>query len=121
MTLEDIYFKEALLRTGKRNKYFEEKKYFKAYKENEILEKYYKPFLIYFSEQWTEVQKAICLKKIGKRKNLYYKSKAFSFIYTEKKIRVLIYSIVIILLFHLLAFFLLFSRKPYSHFSHSSM
>jgi len=121
VALEDIYFKEALLRTGKRNKYFEEKKYFKAYKENEILEKYYKPFISYFSQQWTEAQKAICLKKTGKGKNIYYKSKTLPFVYTGKKIKILMGGVSTILLLHLSALFLLFPRKPYSHLSHSSM
>ncbi|MCP2519298.1 VanZ family protein [SCandidatus Aminicenantes bacterium Aminicenantia_JdfR_composite] len=121
IVLEDIYFKEALLRTGKRNKYFREKKYLKAYKENEILEKYYRPFIIYFSEQWTDIQKAICLKKIGRKKDIYYKSKSLSFIYTGMKIKVLIYGIVIILFLHLLISYPLFSRKPNSHFPNSPM
>ncbi|MCP2604560.1 VanZ family protein [Candidatus Aminicenantes bacterium AH-873-B07] len=120
IALEDIYFREAFLRTGKRNKYFKEKKYFKAYKENEILEKYYNPFIIHFSQKWTKIQKSLCLKKIDKIKNTYYKSEALPFIYAGKKAKIFIYGIAI-LLFFLLISFIFFSWKPYSHFPNSSV
>ncbi|MFQ6083316.1 MAG: VanZ family protein [Candidatus Aminicenantia bacterium] len=104
LSLEDHYLKEAKIRTGKRNVFFRKGEYLKAFKENRILEKYYQPFLIYFSQNWSEKQRLNCLKEIETKKNDFYQSEVLGNLFTKltKKL-ILFFTLILSLLVYLLS------------------